>query len=718
MKSSGSFSKCTTIKMFRLFVFIEVLAVNVIFFPALSSVQKQENSSTIRMNQCLIDSLKTDTGILRVKSEGGVCRVEISYEKETLLSQPADGLWSIALDWEKNWPKDWRHGQVQSVRRVGPWLELTGTVNTRKGDWKVRDVYIAEGQRIRCVRRWEWAGQDSTRKVTLSVRWMVPTTNSKVMMPGFCYYGNPSGSADRVAKYTGSKPGEELFCEEHRLSMPFISLEWEKPSRFYGASLHTLPSLASYANIADQWWSVGVVRQERSTELSLLSGPCSINGSRGFVKGNQNKNFPYPDTYLNVPPGAIIEKTFYLQTYPVERKGTGFYAPLQESLNIFHPFNLDGFPTLTQIIEAKYRYSLSRWHEGAYSAGFRKYPDRKEYVMGWTGQAEVPGYAFLALAGRLQNPQNINMVQRSLDHLTTSPVNEQGFLNWYDPDKNLWSRQDLVSQGQAMETFARAINIGRKTKSIDVSKWETFLRKTCDVHAKRILDEKWHPVSTNEGFLVSPLCKAYKLFGVEIYRLAAVKAVGYYATRHLDMTEPYWGGTLDAKCEDKEGAWAGFQAFLAVYEMTREQKYLQWAEHAMNVMLSWTVVWDIPMPPGRLRDHDLKTRGWTVVSAQNQHLDVFGVLYTPEIYRMGGYLHRDDLKKLAIVMFRSCGQMIDPEGSQGEQFNHTNFAQMSPPIEDAHYMRGTYNETWTVFWITAYFLNAASQFEEMGVSLD
>ena len=37
------------------------------------------------------------------------------------------------------------------------------------------------------------------------------------------------------------------------------------------------------------------------------------------------------------------------------------------------------------------------------------------------------------------------------------------------------------------------------------------------------------------------------------------------------MTEPYWGGTLDARCEDKEGAWAGFQAFLAVYEMTEDQ---------------------------------------------------------------------------------------------------------------------------------------------------
>ena len=121
------------------------------------------------------------------------------------------------------------------------------------------------------------------------------------------------------------------------------------------------------------------------------------------------------------------------------------------------------------------------------------------------------------------------------------------------------------------------------------------------------------------------------------------------------MREPYWGGTLDASCEDKEGAWAAFQAFLAAYEDTGEARWLERAEHAMNVFLSYTVVWDIDLPPGRLRDHDFRSRGWTVVSAQNQHLDVYAVLATPEVWRMGAHLGREDLKRLAAVMYRSCG---------------------------------------------------------------
>lgn len=48
------------------------------------------------------------------------------------------------------------------------------------------------------------------------------------------------------------------------------------------------------------------------------------------------------------------------------------------------------------------------------------------------------------------------------------------------------------------------------------------------------------------------------------------------------------GGTLDANCEDKEGAWAGFQAFLALYEMRKERRCLDWASHALDVTLSAT----------------------------------------------------------------------------------------------------------------------------------
>lgn len=270
----------------------------------------------------------------------------------------------------------------------------------------------------------------------------------------------------------------------------------------------------------------------------------------------------------------------------------------------------------------------------------------------------------------------------------------------------------MLSQGQAMLCFANAIRVGRE-KSMDTRLWEEFLRKACAFHTGRILDDNWSPLSTDQAFFIAPLCAAAALFREPAWQQAAIKAGEVYAARSLSMQEPYWGGTLDASCEDKEGAFAALQGFLALYESTGEARFLDWATHALDVMLTYVVVWDIDLPPGRLRNHGFKTRGWTVVSPQNQHIDVFGVLIAPLVYRMGQLKNSTQLMDLALIMFRSCGQLMDPQGSQGEQPQHTNYAQRGN-VDTIESLRGGYVEDWTVFWITAHFLNAAAQFVELG----
>lgn len=648
-------------------------------------------------------------------------RVEVRAGERVVFQSPEEGLWSVATAWKDGWPDGWRHANVAGVERVGDWTIVTGAIELPQGKLELRDSYRTEGNLVRGVRRFTWTGKEPLPQCTLSVRWLAPgAKNAKPLLPGICYYGNPMGArtgAGAVAVHTG-KPGEESIYEEHRYAAPFASIEWSENNAWRGAALHTIPSMLIDANRRDQWWSLGLVAREDACELVSLSGPCASNGRHSVVKAFQGKFIDYPDTWVNLRPGTIVEKTFLLEAYPVARQGSGFRTPLRTAMSLYPVGDLTGLPTLDQILRDKYRFACSRFRDRPKDPGFHMFPgDGSEYVMGWCGQAAAPGYALLVLDKRLGDPKARDMAVRSLNLLATTPFNEHGFQLRYSAGSGTWSEQNAVSQGQAMENFARAILIARKQGGIDTKPWEAFLQKACEVHAKRILRDDWRPGSTNEGFFVSPLCKGYGLFGNEDFKRAAIKAAEHYAERHLDMTEPYWGGTLDAQCEDKEGAWAGFQAFLAVYELTKEPRYLAWAEHAMDVALTYTVLWDIDMPPGRLRDYGFKTRGWTIVSAQNQHLDVFGVVSTPDIWRMGEYLRRDDLKRIAAVMYRSCGQIIDPYGSQGEQMQHTNFIQ-SGDMSDTSRARGGYAEHWTVFWITAHFLNAGAQFEEMGVDLD
>jgi len=376
---------------------------------------------------------------------------------------------------------------------------------------------------------------------------------------------------------------------------------------------------------------------------------------------------------------------------------------------------LEGMPEFGEIVRAKTRYALTRWLEGEDYAGFSKFPDRPFIVVGWCGQAASPGYALPILAPMLGDASLCCKAQRALDFVSTATFHEHGFHTWFNVAEKRWEKVEIVSEGQGMLNLFRALAITERT-GLDGTRWQVFLRRACSLHAQRILADEWRPKSTNEAFLVAPLCEGARQFGDEDARAAALKAGRHYRERHLDMREPYWGGTLDAQCEDKEAAIAALQAFLALHELTGDLVWLEAAEHALDVALTYCVVWDIPLPPGPLADLALQTRGWTAVSVQNMHLDVFGVLIAPDVYRMGELTDRQDLKALAKVMFRSCGQLIDAHGSQGEQIEQTNYTQQRREFGPTG-RRGGYSENWTVFWITAHFLNAAARFIEMGVKL-
>ena len=657
---------------------------------------------------------------LQIEQKNNSWEVRIAGDNGATLSAPPEGLWSIATGWEGAWPSDWKNASPTAFQRSGDWEILTGTLDLPEGSWYLQDAYRQENGRVKCIRRFEWRGDRALEKVTLSVRWQVSARKVKAFLPGILYYGNPSGEkngTDKVVVYHG-EPGEAAILEEHRYPMPFACFECEQNGKFHGAVLHTLPSPVPGGNRKDQWWSLGVKSGEGIHELILLSGPVTYNGRKNVIKGLQTRPLPYGDTYTHIEPGTVIEKTFWLEIYGIEARGTAFQRPLYTSIDLFKPFYKEDLPSFQEIIRSKYKFAKSRWIEGKHYAGFNMYPpfEPPRIVMGWAGQCETPGYALQVLADDLNDDRIWEMVQRSLDHICSSPVGKNGFPVIYEVEKNRWKRPDPVSEGQAMNNIALAIREGRKNQKVDVSAWEVFLRRACDINSARILAESWNPINTAEAFYISPLLIASGLYQNEEYKKAALKAADYYAGRHLDMDEPYWGGTLDATCEDKEGAWGAFQGFLASYEYTKNPKYLRWARHAGDVTLSYTVVWDIPLPAGRLADHYLKTRGWTGVSAQNQHLDVYGVLIAPAFYKLGQLTGNEDLQRLAEVMYRSCGQMIDPNGSQGEQLLETNFIQRyRGDVETADNLRGGYSEDWTVFWITAHFLHAAADFELMGV---
>lgn len=646
-------------------------------------------------------------------------RPVFSLDGDAVITAPDEGLWAIATSWQNDWMDGWHYANPTKCEQSGEWTILSGVIALEQGEMLVRDSYRkVREDLVQCVRRYEWRGKETLPTATLSVRLRMKGREMMPCLPGILYYGNKNGAKvnpNIIPVYNGQE-GEFAIFEEHRYPMPFAMLE--SATDGYAAALHTVPSPVRGAVLADQWWSLGVEAGDGYTDFVMYSGPIGYNGVHSVAKALQRKQMRYTDTYLSIETGRIIEKTFYIELYNIEAEGTGFQQPIYTSLDMNKPYDAERFASFDEIVRGKFNFAKKRWVElDDKAVGFNMYDVslRKDLVMGWCGQADSPGYSLQVLAKRLGDEQIPAMVQRSLDYLSTFEVDAQKGVFPVGFNGKNFHGGDPVSCGQAMYNFAKAIETARKNRKYDTDKWEDFLRRAADAVSNRILSAEWNPRSTAEGFYIAPLAIASKLFKNKTYREAADKAANLFAERHLKMNGCYWGGTLDATCEDKEGSWAAFQGFLEMYERFKDEKYLVWAKHAMDVCLSYVVVWDIPLPAGRMADYNFKTTGWTVVSAQNQHIDVYGVLFAPEVYKMGRYLEDERLCRLAKVMYRTCYQLTDAYGSQGEQLQQTNFAQHGD-MSNVYKLRGGYSESWTVFWITAHFLNAAARFEEMGVT--
>ncbi|MEM9479322.1 MAG: hypothetical protein AAGA58_06630 [Verrucomicrobiota bacterium] len=637
------------------------------------------------------------------------------------LSFPEEGRWSVATGWENQWPTDWRHAKSERHEEVGGWtihyaqIELPSGVLELQDNERKREDGLTE-----VLRRWTWTGETDLKSVTLSVRTQIEMIDSRPFFPSISYYDNPAGqtvNAD-IIPVIGTKPGDKGFFEEHRFSMPFAALEGKQGDSYVSTALHSLPSSLLYGDKPDQWWSLGMERLSDSrVELALLSGPVASNGKNGIIKGKKKGWFEYPDATLTLKPGAVVQKTFYIQSPTPTKRGSGFRAPIKATLDMADLETPDAYPAYSEVLQQKIIDSLRRWRETDDHAGIHFHPTerKKWFEFGWAAQSDAFAYPMITMGDAYGVENARHYAQASLDFLSNAPFTKEGFSVSYDYGNKKWvRRRNPLSQGQGMQNMLNALGAAREAGGYDTSKWEAFLNKACKHHAGRILADEWNPKSTNEGFLIAPLVKGSELLEKPRYLKAAVKAADHYLERHLSMDEPYWGGTLDATCEDKEGAWAALQGFLEVYRVTKDKRYLEGAEHAGDVVLSYMYTWDVAMPPGRLADNGFTSRGWTSVSAQNHHLDVYGVLCAPAFYQLGELTGQDVYKKSAKLLSVPCGQLTDPWGAAGEQLHQTNYAQHYD-YSDLKGVRGGYEEGWDIYWISAHFLTAAAQFKEMGV---
>ncbi len=163
----------------------------------------------------------------------------------------------------------------------------------------------------------------------------------------------------------------------------------------------------------------------------------------------------------------------------------------------------------------------------------------------------------------------------------------------------------------------------------------------------------------------STLVMGYKYFKDKRYLEAARSTVGYLEQNIISKSD-YFSSTLDANCEDKEAAISAVTAtyYMAMVTSGQErQHYVDLCRQAAYFALSWYYLWDVPFAQGQmLGDLGFHSRGWSNVSVENNHIDVF-VFELPHIVEwLAQETGEQRLQQIHDVIFSSLNQLLPTPG--------------------------------------------------------
>jgi len=212
--------------------------------------------------------------------------------------------------------------------------------------------------------------------------------------------------------------------------------------------------------------------------------------------------------------------------------------------------------------------------------------------------------------GQKMRATGLAMIDTNIKALHSIPLEATGFdLRTGQPWDHIWVAPWLRNATEDMTTLMRAYQreqaLGRQHPD-----WLAWVKSYSDwlVDQQRpdgSYPRRWKP-GTNEimeptgtsGYNVVPLFVLMtQITGDQKYQATAIRAAEYvwstWGTRGL-----FIGGASDnPNITDKEAGMLSLEAYLALYDATKDTKWLDRAKAAGNFAESWIWIWNLPMAP-------------------------------------------------------------------------------------------------------------------------
>jgi hypothetical protein len=540
-------------------------------------------------------------------------------------------------------------GAYDEVSASGGTISARGTMTLPSGSaFDFSDVYdVADaGFRVSRTVRVLAAGDDLgfSTKISLSMVESDDARDYDCFAPGFWYRQNEFAPASAMGK---DLDNEYFWSMETRYALPLFAMQHvgsgETAALSRWAADATLPTtgVVRSENFTDPECTVGAIGMSRpeSRTLNYMYYGYGIRKELPTETAGLSIDYVYPGADGQLPvdnPYAGLDysekpKAFQRMNHPVAE---GFEQRYAVAVNLGH---YDDFQTMMRELwrvtysrlrdalfevdnERHFRNGMdilnryTRRYGDAYGLPFAcQLPDMDvssvSFQFGFVGQQPGIGYQLLRYGDRENVPEAYEKGVGIIDFWSRTAMTESGLPRMcYNP-----TLQDFEPYPHYIRMLADGVEaildayLHLRGTGDERPAWLEFCRRTADWLVTVQNDDgsfyrAYHADSSirmdsksNTPSVIRFLVQFSLVTGEESYRNAAIRA-GQWSFDNSYRNLEYRGGTCDnADIQDKEAGIYALFGFLALYDLTGEDRWLEGAIGAADYTETWTYAWTFPV---------------------------------------------------------------------------------------------------------------------------
>lgn len=527
----------------------------------------------------------------------------------------------------------------------------------------------------------------ATKQVYFNLGAMLPTNlksdNCEFYLPGFWYHRNLRSPKEAPSFHTS----KSWNFRDDRLSTPLTSVydaqlrKGISVLRINNTSTECSPQLTEGEVILPGNTSVGFLGFDNETnEVKLCFGFPYIESPKRYIR--KLTLAPSITTFQRLEAGEERVLTWRIHQTEAENYGMFVSKMWQYSFDKMRPQPITPLYSADEMkgqLTNYFRSSFVNKFPLKYNSGITLETENcnpyTEVQLGFCGRVLLNAFNEIEYGESHHQTDLFNMGQDIINSWLQNGFTPQGwFIDWVNYSEGMPKEfvHSIRQQSEGIYAILHYLNYEKK-HGRQHPEWEKRTRQLLnnlialqkvDGHFARKYNDAGEDIDASGGSTpsaTSTLVMGYKYFKDKKYLLAAKRTIDYVEKNIISKSD-YFSSTLDANCEDKEAAIAAVTStyYLAMVTTGKErQHYIDLCKQAAYFALSWYYTWDVPFAQGQmLGDLGFKSRGWSNVSVENNHIDVF-VFELPHIIKwLSSVTEEKRFEKMYDVIYSSLNQLL------------------------------------------------------------